>query len=234
MPAFERFGLQHVTVLLFTAAAAASLALAVRRVGAQGFRRGVRAALALGLLGPTTVFLVQASQRHDLRWWDFAPLHLCDMAIFVAVFALLSLRPLAAETLYFWAGAGTLVAMISPDVGQAFPSGEFIFFFGLHAAVVISAVVLTFGFGLRPRPRAAWRVFALTNAYAALVGLVNLFTGSNFMYLRAKPNTPSVLDYFGPWPYYLLGGEALALVLFLALEKAAGVRYSPGSSGGES
>lgn len=233
MTAFERFGWQHLTVLLLTAAASVLLVMAVRRWRAGPFHLAVRIVLALTLLVPTVVFLVQASRRRDLQWWDFAPLQLCDMAIFVAVFALVTRHALAAEVLYFWAGAGTLVAMISPDLAYAFPAWEFVFFFGLHAAVVLSAAVLTFGFDRRPRPRAAWRVFLLTNAYAAVVGLVNVLTGSNFMYLRAKPNTPSILDWFGPWPYYLLGAEVLALVLFLALEKAAGVRYSPDSPHGK-
>jgi len=229
-PPFERYGLQHAAVLLLTVFASVFVVLAVRRFRAETFHRAVRAALALALLVPTAVFLVQASARRDLRWWDFAPLQICDLAIFVGVFALLSRSRLAAEVLYFWAGAGTLVAMINPDVRHGFPSWEFVFFFGLHAAVVLSAAVLTFGFGLRPRRHAAWRVLALTNVYAAFVGVVNALTGANFMYLRAKPEAGSVLDWFGPWPYYLLGGELLAVVLFLALQKAAGVGYSPDSA----
>jgi hypothetical integral membrane protein (TIGR02206 family) len=199
----------------------------VRRARADGLRRGLRVGLAAALLGQTGVFLLQAARSGDLEWWDVAPLQLCDMAIFVAVFALLSLHQGAAEVLYFWAGTGTLVAMITPDLGFGFPSWEFTFFFGLHAAVVVSAAVLTFGFGLRPRRHAALRVFGWTVAYAALVGLVNAATGANFMYLRAKPQAGSLLDAFGPWPFYLAGGALVALALFVILEKAAGARSGP-------
>ena len=230
MPPFERFGSQHLLVLAGTVAAAVVLCLAVQREDAHAWRRGVRFSLTAALLGLTAVFLAVAARRGDIRWYDFIPLQLCDMAIFVGAYALLSLRPLAAELFYFWAGAGTLVAMLTPDLAYGFPSWEFVFFFGLHAAVVVSALVLTFGFGLRPRPGAAWRAFGLTNAYALVVGLVNLATGSNFMYLRAKPQQPSLLDWLGPWPFYLLGAEAVALLLFFALEKAGRVRYSPPSS----
>jgi hypothetical integral membrane protein (TIGR02206 family) len=225
MPAFQRFGGSHLAVLAATAVLAVLLSVAVRRGGTR-FRLSVRLALAIVLLGSTALFLVLAARAGELRWWDFVPLQLCDMAIFLAAYALLALRRWAAELLYFWAGAGTLIAMIGPDLGRDFPSWDFIFFFGLHAAVVVSAAVLTFGLDLRPRPRATWRALALTNVYAAGVALVNLATGANFMYLRAKPQQASVLDHLGPWPVYILGGEALALVLFLALEKAAAVRYS--------
>lgn len=200
--------------------------MAVRRVRNETFRRGVRVTLAVLLLGLTGVFLAQAARRGDLRWWDFVPLQLCDLAIFVAVYALLTLRPLAAELLYFWGGAGTLIAMLTPDLAYAFPAWEFVFFFGLHAAVVLSTAVVTFGFDRRPRPRAALRVFWITNAYAAAVGVVNVMTGANFMYLRAKPQAGSLLDWLGPWPIYIVAGQVIALFLFLVLEKAARVRYS--------
>jgi len=222
---FERYGLQHLLVLAATVAACVLLVFTVRRSRHERLRRSVRVGLAVALLGLTGVFLVQAARRGDMRWWDFVPLQLCDMAIFVGVYALLTLRPLAAELLYFWGGAGTLIALLTPDVAHGFPSWEFVFFFGLHAAVVLSAAVVVFGFDRRPRPRAAWRVLGLTALYAAAVGVVNAVTGANFMYLRAKPQAGSLLDWLGPWPVYILAGAGVALLLFLALEKVGRVGY---------
>jgi hypothetical integral membrane protein (TIGR02206 family) len=104
--------------------------------------------------------------------------------------------------------------MVTPEVLYAFPDWRFVVFFLMHGLTVIAAAVLTFGFGCRPRPGAAWRAFGLTIAYAALVAVLNRLFDANFLYLRAKPVTPTLLDRFGPWPWYLVVAGAVGLALF--------------------
>jgi len=70
-----------------------------------------------------------------------------------------------------------------------------------------------------------WRVFAITLGFAAFVAVGNVLTGGNYMFLREKPNRASLLDVMGPWPWYIVSGTALGLVMFLALAGlAAAVR----------
>jgi hypothetical integral membrane protein (TIGR02206 family) len=44
-----------------------------------------------------------------------------------------------------------------------------------------------------------------------------LISGANYGFLRAKPPQASLLDLLGPWPWYILALDALAVVLFTLL-----------------
>ena len=65
---------------------------------------------------------------------------------------------------------------------------------------------------------AAERPFLATLAVTAVIGLADLVTGGNYMYLRRPPPGPTLLDLMGPWPWYIAGSTLLAAVFFLALE----------------
>ena len=197
-----------------TVVAAVGLSFSARRSAIEG---PLRIGLAAVLLGVTAGYLAMETARGTLVVWDFVPLHLCDFAIFVAAFALIARSARAAEVVYFWALSGTVLAMVMPAVSEAFPSARFLFYFGQHALVVIAASVLVFGAGLRPRPGAPLRMLIVTNAYAAFVAVVNLVADANFLFLCEKPSVPTLLDYLGPWPLYILVGEAVALGLFCVL-----------------
>jgi hypothetical integral membrane protein (TIGR02206 family) len=216
---FYRFGAEHLATLVGVALLAVILSRAAR--GGEPGRRSpslpIRIGLAALLLGGLVFALVDALPLRGLDWIDILPLHLCDLAVLIAIWALLTGNRFACEILYFWALSGTLIAMIMPDVDRGFPDTRCLSFFALHGVVALSAIVMVFGVGVRPRPRAHWRVFALTNAYALLAAIVDFTADENFLYLRSKPCQPSILDVMGPWPWYIVAADALALALFWLL-----------------
>jgi len=207
---FRPFGLDQLAALATTAASACVL---VRRARREPASRAIRFGLAAFLAATAGSWLALLHARYGLSVWDLLPLHLCDFLILVAVFALLTLRPFACELLYFWS-AGTLLAMVTPDLAVGFPDPAFLAFFTLHGTVVVAAAVVVFGLGRRPRPGAPWRCFGATLAYAAVVAAVNQACGTNFLFLCRKPDQPTLLDAFGPWPVYLGTVALFALGLF--------------------
>jgi len=216
---FRRFGLEHAAAVVLIAAIAASLSYGVRR--GRGSRRrvevAVRIVLAVFLAGGLGFALVQSLPLRGLDWLDILPLHFCDLAVLVAVWALATRQQAACEILYFWGLTGTLIAMLTPDLDHGLPDPHCVSFFALHGGVAASAAVMTFGVGIRPRPRANLHVFWMTNLYAAAIAVIDFLAKENYLYLRAKPSQPSILDWMGPWPWYILAADALAFVLFWAL-----------------
>ena len=167
----------------------------------------------------------------EVGWWAYLatthstgadlasalPLQLCDAAIFVAAAALIVRKQLLVEVTYFWGLAGTIQAVITPDLPQHFPSFPFFQYYVAHGGIVGAALFLVVGLGQWPRRGAVLRVAAITIAYALLVGAIDAATGANYMYLRSKPASASLLDLLGSWPVYIawasLVGAALLLIL---------------------
>jgi hypothetical integral membrane protein (TIGR02206 family) len=167
----------------------------------------------------------------EVGWWAYLatthstgadlasalPLQLCDAAIFVAAAALILRKQLLVEVTYFWGLAGTIQAVITPDLPQHFPTFPFFQYYVAHGGIVAAALFLVVGLGQWPRRDAVLRVAGITIVYALLVGAIDAATGANYMYLRSKPATASLLDLLGPWPVYIawasLVGAALLLIL---------------------
>ena len=214
-PPFVPFGIAHLGAL---AATAFLSLLLVRLVRARPrFGPAVRWTLAAGIVALVAFELTTGAREGWLGWTAVLPLELCDAALVLAVLTLVAPRRTAAEVVYFWAGSGTLLAMLTPELPWGFPRWEFVVFFGLHGLVLVAAVVLVFGLGFRPRPGAPWRALGATAGWAALVGVVDAVLGTNYMYLRWKPSVATPLDWMGPWPVYIGVGAAAALALFLVL-----------------
>ncbi len=177
----------------------------------------VRGGLVAALVALAAFEFRVAAQEGWLTWRTFLPLELCDAALVLAVIALVRPSRLLAQVVYFWSGSGTLLALLTPDLPWAFPRWEFVVFFGLHGLVVVASMVLVFGLGLTPPRSAAWRMLAITAGWTAFVALANLVLGTNYMYLRRKPQAATPLDWMGPWPVYIATGAVLALALFQLL-----------------
>jgi hypothetical integral membrane protein (TIGR02206 family) len=227
---FERFGFEHWLALALIAAAAVGLVRLLRREPrTAGRERVVRLGLAAFLTVGLLIALIDSLPFRGLDWIDILPLHFCDFAVLVAIVALATKRQAVCELLYFWGLSGTVIAMLMPDVDRGLPDTRCASFFALHGVVAVSAVVVAFGMGVRPRPGANWRVFWFTNVYAAVIAVIDWTAGENFLYLRAKPSQPSILDVMGPWPWYILTADALAWLIFRALMIPFETRPGPGS-----
>lgn len=146
------------------------------------------------------------------------PLALCNVAVVVGSIACWWRVALLVELTYFWGLAGTLQAVITPDLSVGFPHLVFFQYLIGHLGIVTAGLFLVVGLRIVPRPYSVGRVFGITLAYAAFVGLIDTLTGANYMFLRRPPGEWTVLRLLGPWPWYLLSAVGVALVMFTLLD----------------
>jgi hypothetical integral membrane protein (TIGR02206 family) len=146
------------------------------------------------------------------------PVQLCDVGGYVAAAALWWRKPVLVEVAYFWGLGGTLQALLTPDLADHFPSFPYLQFYVTHGAVVLAGLFLVIGLRLRPRAGSVPRILFLTLGFAAIVAVVDLVTGGNYLYLRHIPAGASLLNLMGPWPWYIVTGVAVALVALLILD----------------
>ena len=153
--------------------------------------------------------------------WDVQrhlPLHLTDVVTIVSVLALWTRHVRLVELTYFWALTASLQALLTPNL-TADTATIFVWtFFIAHGGAIVAAILLVAGRRIIPPAGAVGRVFGATLVVAAAAAAGDVITGGNYMFLREKPSTASLLDVMGPWPVYIAGAGALGLGLFALLD----------------
>lgn len=215
---FELFGTTHLLTLTFFLLFAAFIYLSRNLVTKSPYNQLFRYFFA------SILIVSEISLTWWLIWtndWTLAyslPLHLSSLSLFTSVLMLITKNYVLFEFTYF-AGLGSAVqAMLTPDLYvYTFPHFRYVHFYISHGFVVIACLFMIFVERYRPTVKSIMRAFLLLNGYAAVIFVVNLKIDGNFMYLMRKPANPSLLDYLGPWPYYIFSLEGIVLVSFVLL-----------------
>jgi hypothetical integral membrane protein (TIGR02206 family) len=215
-PPFVQLGAAHVGALgiLFL------LALGSWRwqmdMGQRGALRGVLAGLLLANeLG------WHAWHIHYGLWTveTMLPLELCNLMVLTSAWTLLTRSQTGYEFIYLLGIPAASQVLITPALGPyGLPHILFFQIFISHGGVVLAALYLALGEGMRPR---SWRsvrmVAGWTLLYALAVFWLNRVLGSNYLFLAYKPPAATLMDYLGPWPWYILSMVAIGLLLACAL-----------------
>lgn len=209
---FHLFGPDHIAVLSVTFVLALVLVGVAHGLDSR-IDRGSRLVGALALTvagGSGWMMAVRAGVM-------VAPLNFCDFALFASIAALLTLRRWLCQISYFWGVGGSLQALLQPDISVPFPQFWWFQFFATHSGVMLAAVYLGATQRVQPTLKTAGWIWLLSNAYLVIILFINWRYGTNFGYLAEKPTHPSVLDYFGPWPYYIFAIEFIGVISLLIL-----------------
>lgn len=148
--------------------------------------------------------------------WDIAsslPLHLSDLTWMTAAYTLWTRQQWSFALTYYWGLTLSPQSMITPAIDAPdFPHIEFIDFWVLHTLVIWAAVYLTWGAGMRPDWRGFTTAVTATVVWGVAVLGFNSLAGTNYGFVNAKPENPSLLDLLGDWPWYLGAELVIGLV----------------------
>jgi len=142
------------------------------------------------------------------------PFHLCSVLVWTSLIMLLTKNYYIYEFAYFLGIAGASQALLTPEAGiYGFPHYRVFQTIVAHGSIVTAAIFMTVVEGYRPQWSSLKRVFLWTNIYMLIVTGINILIGSNYLYTLHKPDSASLMDLLGPWPWYLLAVELVALFL---------------------
>ncbi len=222
---FRLFGVTHLAILGATVLLAALLAAVERRLspGSKRLRLGLACVILLDTIG----WYGYLAWHSQLTFPSQLPLDLCDVTLYLTVIALFTLSPAVFDLAYYYALAGTSMALLTPDLWEQFPSLSTVQFFIAHGLVVTAVLYLVWSRLARPRKGSVARAMLALNLLAAFDGVFDWIFKTNFMYLRTKPASASLLNLFGPWPWYIIVTEGVAFVLFLLLYLPFGSQQKP-------
>ncbi len=213
--AFQLFGIPHIFILIAIPVAASVLVWTLNRNRDRA--KIFRISLGTFLLVNELVWYVHNVVMSWIHFPYGLPLNLCDIVVWITIAAAFTLKPALTELAYYWGVSGSLMAVLTPDLGVPLASYPGAYYFVAHCGVVIAIVFLVWGKLAMPRKGSPWRALLWLNAYTVLIGGFNALFQTNYFYICEKPGNPSLLDYMGPWPWYLLTGELFGVAAFWLL-----------------
>ncbi|MCM3134218.1 TIGR02206 family membrane protein [Paenibacillus polysaccharolyticus] len=216
---FAAFSTSHIVVMIIIFSLVILLFLFRHRLRSMSerLRRLVRISLAGFMISCEIVLQIWYVYGGVWSLQTSLPLELCSLSLLLSTLLLLTRKKWLFSALLFSGIAGALMAIVTPNLGYAFAHFRFIQFFVAHAMIILALLYMTWVEQLRPGWRSVAGSMIFVNIAALVVYGLDVLLDANYMFLRDKPGTPSVLDMLGPYPVYILGEEVLALVLFSLL-----------------
>ena len=211
---FESFGVEHGVLLVLFLAGAVLLVLLGRRHRSRSSSLLTRRVLAIVVVCAAVPNQLYVLWPANFGASSSVPFELCDLAWMTAVWALWTRAPLPTALTYYWGLTLTVQGIVTPSLGHVFPAPEYFVFWAKHLLVVWSALYLTLGLGLGPTWREYRLAVAATVVWAAVVYAFDEAFDANYGYLAHKPESASLLDAFGPWPFYLLVSLAILVAVW--------------------
>lgn len=144
------------------------------------------------------------------------PLHLCGVSAILSGIVLITKHQKLYELLYFWGISGGYISIVTPEFTVGTQGLLFIDYYVSHGGIIFSALYCTLVLKMKPSQGSWLKIFLWSQLLILLIGGLNYFLDSNYMYINAPPKVenPFVV---GEFPFHLIGFELAGLLHFWLL-----------------
>ena len=150
------------------------------------------------------------------NWGEDLPLNPCNWLAFVALAYRYTKKEWLWPIMYFFVWVFTFNAIITPALYENFPHFNFCKFWISHTGLVMFVVHLLRLKAPELQLKNLFHAYGALQIFTILCLLINYIVGdtANYFFLAHKPFSASILDILGPWPWYIIQGDVIALGLF--------------------
>lgn len=208
------FGIQHWIPLALMVFFSVVLSILGKRVFNEQTKLQVSRFMSLSICIWAIAYFVILIAIGKFNYKQDLPFELCNLMAILMPFLMWNPKYKYHEMLYFMVLAGTMQAIITPYLYNGFPNFIYLKYWIVHCGLVVVVIYHTVAFDMKPTLKSIWRAFIGLNLYVLFALIINLCLGSNYGYVLGKPPTASVLDYLGPWPWYIFVCEFLGVIVF--------------------
>ena len=171
----------------------------------------------LSLLGMDIVYHIWLIQTDRWELRNSLPLELCSISLLLTIVLLWTGNRLVYQFVFYAGIGGAIQAMITPVLDMNYPHFRYFHFFYTHAGIILTALYFTWVKGYRPTFKGILATMLALNIFLPFVFWINSLVDGNYMFLQRKPAGGSLLDFLGPYPFYILSLEFVAFIIFIFL-----------------
>lgn len=142
------------------------------------------------------------------------PFFLCRFMAMILPFVMMTRNRFFLGIMYFWILAGTINAVITPDLMQGPFHWEYNLYWTYHLMLIVTIIYAAFVFKFKITWKDYRNAVLGTIVFTIFSGVINYALKANYNYLSEKPEVASILDHMGPWPWYIVSVYALMFFLF--------------------
>lgn len=165
--------------------------------------------------------LIENGYAISLGVWNMQqnlPLHLCGLSGIMGIMLMFRFNHALAQVFYYFGMTGSLHSLLTPEFDLGMQGYFYYGYFISHGGLLLICLYMIFHLDFEPAKGSWLKTFAVIQIFVLVIGTFDFITGSNYMYLSEPPVVDNPLI-MGPWPWYILVFEALALIHFFAFYK---------------